>query len=441
MGSAQELRGDPAAKVNFPLYAVEMLTDRHFVVAGGGGAAKTGVSNGFATYQLTFNGEQCVATQVGKHDTGSRAVMNCATYEDNKSKSKKIYFVAGLDDHSQLYYINKKFEIARSYSYSDQNENEKSPDNSVRKRKPSENKENDVDSSKSPESLRKGLLSQRRLRMLAHPMDSVKTDIGPQEESFQKVARISSSGKLLATGGCDGYIRLWQFPTLKPLRDIKSHEKEVDDMDFSPDSQKIVSVSKDGCAFVWNSKDGNKLCQLEWTPPDNAKYLFKRCRFSVGEGDGQRPRLFTITNPIKSKLPSFLQLWDTSSFLLIKSVAYNSSPISALATSPCGKFVAIGSMFGGSIDIYTAFNLQLVKRVENAHSNFITGLAFVPCHTEVGQNITGLSEGAVISISVDNQIRVHRIPHRRNLLPLWAALLIIVIVVCLAFSVCSYLGL
>lgn len=47
MGSAQELRGDPAAKVNFPLYAVEMLTDRHFVVAGGGGAAKTGVSNGF----------------------------------------------------------------------------------------------------------------------------------------------------------------------------------------------------------------------------------------------------------------------------------------------------------------------------------------------------------------------------------------------------------
>ena len=29
MGSTKELRGDPAAKVNFPLYAVEMLTDRH----------------------------------------------------------------------------------------------------------------------------------------------------------------------------------------------------------------------------------------------------------------------------------------------------------------------------------------------------------------------------------------------------------------------------
>lgn len=47
MSSPKESRGDPAAKVNFPLYAVEMVTDRHFVVAGGGGAAKTGVYNGF----------------------------------------------------------------------------------------------------------------------------------------------------------------------------------------------------------------------------------------------------------------------------------------------------------------------------------------------------------------------------------------------------------
>lgn len=58
-------------------------------------------------------------------------------------------------------------------------------------------------------------------------------------ESFQKVVRISSNGKLMASGGCDGYVRLWRFPTLKPLRDIKAHDKEIDDVDFSPDSQKV----------------------------------------------------------------------------------------------------------------------------------------------------------------------------------------------------------
>lgn len=62
-----------------------------------------------------------MATEVGKHDTGSRAVMNCASFQD--VKSKKLYFVGGLDDHSQLYMMTKKFEIARSHSYSDQNDN------------------------------------------------------------------------------------------------------------------------------------------------------------------------------------------------------------------------------------------------------------------------------------------------------------------------------
>lgn len=54
MSSGNELKGDLAAKINFPVYGVEMLTDRHFVVAGGGGAAKTGVFNGFVCSITTY---------------------------------------------------------------------------------------------------------------------------------------------------------------------------------------------------------------------------------------------------------------------------------------------------------------------------------------------------------------------------------------------------
>lgn len=35
------------ARVNFPLYSVQLLTCRHIIVAGGGGTANTGISNGF----------------------------------------------------------------------------------------------------------------------------------------------------------------------------------------------------------------------------------------------------------------------------------------------------------------------------------------------------------------------------------------------------------
>lgn len=37
------------ARVNFPLFTVQMLTSRHVLVAGGGGSAKTGVANGFVS--------------------------------------------------------------------------------------------------------------------------------------------------------------------------------------------------------------------------------------------------------------------------------------------------------------------------------------------------------------------------------------------------------
>lgn len=38
---------DLLARVNFPLYTLQMLTGRHILVGGGGGSSKTGVANGF----------------------------------------------------------------------------------------------------------------------------------------------------------------------------------------------------------------------------------------------------------------------------------------------------------------------------------------------------------------------------------------------------------
>ena len=43
-------------RVNFPLYQATMITPRHLLVAGGGGAANTGVFNGIVSLFLkTFS--------------------------------------------------------------------------------------------------------------------------------------------------------------------------------------------------------------------------------------------------------------------------------------------------------------------------------------------------------------------------------------------------
>ena len=83
--------------------------------------------------------------------------------------------------------------------------------------------------------------------------------------------------------------------------------------------------------------------------------------------------------------------------------------LSALAVSDNGNFVATGSMFDGTVEVFIAFSLVKVKRVDKSHSTFITGLEFLPCGEE-SDAIRGFSDASVVSISVDHQVCIHHIP-------------------------------
>ena len=59
------------------------------------------------------------------------------------------------------------------------------------------------------------------------------------DDSFQKVVRVSLDRTFLVTGGCDGHLRIWKFPGLTRLRDLKAHAKEIDDIDISPSGTRV----------------------------------------------------------------------------------------------------------------------------------------------------------------------------------------------------------
>jgi len=200
-----------------------------------------------------------------------------------------------------------------------------------------------------------------------------------------------------------------------------------------------VSISKDGLAIVWRADCGKKMQELIWSAPEGSKYLYKRCRFGLVEGDVNNIRLFVLVNPVGrlGRQKAFLQLWLPEDGSLKKAVPCSDS-LSALAVSDDGRFVAVGTMFGGSVAVYTAFNLQRVLHVEGAHSMFVTGLEFLPVASG-GPPITSCTEAAVLSISVDNRVCIHSLPFRSTL-PVWLVIILIIMTMFCAFLLCSFLG-
>ncbi|XP_033334554.1 guanine nucleotide-exchange factor SEC12 [Megalopta genalis] len=414
------------ARVNFPLYTLQMLTSRHILVGGGGGSSKTGVANGFEIFELSHNGTQFVAEEVTRHETGPSVVMNCTAYNNGK----RTWIAAGQESHCQLYNVNTKVITVENGEVIKDTDNAKEGLIHRKKAEGSNAKER-IEEIKDNSNIKS-----KKLQLIVKPSDSVQTDFS-KEEPLQRIVRISLNGKFMATGGTDGHIRLWKFPQLHTLHDLDAHTKEIDDIDFSPDGTLIASIAKDGKAYLWNVSSGNKDKELTWSPPNFLKYMYKRCRFRKFAEDKSKTQLFILSNAVTGKNISFLQMWDIDSGSIVKAVPYKET-LSALAVSDDGKFVAVGTMFSGSVDIYVAFSLRRALHVPGAHSMFVTGLEFLPTKLD-GPAITSNTETAVVSISVDNKICIHSIPFRHTL-PFWFVIIVIILSICCAFMFCSYVG-
>lgn len=426
------------ARVNFPLYAVEMLTSRHVLVAGGGGSSKTGVANGFEIYEIYHNGQHFVAEEIVRHETGANVVMNFAV----KNSERRSYLLAGQESHCQMYFVNPRIVID-----GEEGEAKKKPapverpnENGVRRRGGQQSGVEDLANGRRASLEDDTKAFKKRIRFDIKAADAIQTDF-LSDEPLQRVVRIAPNGASMATGGTDGYLRVWSFPQMVKRCDIQAHTKEIDDIDFSPDSKFIVTISKDGQGNVWDSATAKLHHKLSWDTPEGAKYLFKRCRYGTVEASRTDYRLFTITNPLGKvgKQRGFLQSWNCADGRLKLAVGIDES-LSSLAVRDDGRFLAVGTMFSGSVSIYIAFSLQRVLHIPNAHSMFVTGLEFLPITNQQGPPISSDTEAAVLSISVDNKVCIHSLQYRHTV-PYWVAIIGIILVIICSFLLCSYIGL
>jgi len=420
--SAESNQADLFARVDFPLYSISMVSSRHLLVAGGGGAANTGVKNGFEIFEIINNGENIVGESVTRHFTGEFSVYSLGVRgaaSSNNNLPHSVVVAAGHNEFCQLYKLTLQRERPVGGSPG-----------------PVHRRPNGVAAGSAGD---QGPQAEAKLVFKAEPLKKVQIDFSAPEP-YGKVVRVSLNGKFLASGGDDGHLRVFSLPDLDKVHDFATHDKEIDDIDFSPDSSKICSISKDKRAIVWDVKKGKKHAELGWDTPSGLKYLYKRIKFGCVEGDSKKYKIYTISNPIgSSKAASFLHRWNTQSYTVEGAVPSFGTAFSALAVSEDGNFVATGTMSEGIVDIYTSFNLTRVKRVRNAHSTFITGLEFLSS-SDTAAVVRGFREASVVSISVDHQVCIHHVPELQTVSSV-AAMVLVIIVLVSTFILSSYLGL
>lgn len=376
---------------NFPLYAVNVISENEFIVAGGGGASKTGVPNAIAFYRVSKEGKKLKATKIFQYEAKNQAIMNVDVNIVEKT------FAAGMDNMCRLF----KYTI----------EDKKKKD---------------------------GVETSCVVKEIASQTTASGGDSDDAE--YQKCVRFSADGNFVTTGSSDGQIKILKYPSMTVVRSINAHAGEIDDLDFHPNSKKFVSVCRDGSAFLWNTESGVKDIQLHFSAEheDESLFRFRNCRFSYNVDDKQT-HLYTTHVQAKftknaPKLPCYIVSWDVKKFLPKKSVALHNQSITQLAVSPNGRYVGVGTA-NGSVFLYIAWNLKLLHKVPELHNIFVTGLAFLPESKEINEELK--QDVALLSVSVDNTCHLTTVAKRHEF-SFSFLLFVFACVICLMFVIISH---
>ena len=76
--------------------------------------------------------------------------------------------------------------------------------------------------------------------------------ISPAHDGEAMCVAVSNNGQLVATGGTDDMVMLWDMAGGSLLAEGSGHSGVVQSLAFSPDDKQLVSVGEDGNAMIWN---------------------------------------------------------------------------------------------------------------------------------------------------------------------------------------------
>ncbi|OVA17905.1 WD40 repeat [Macleaya cordata] len=202
---------------------------------------------------------------------------------------------------------------------------------------------------------------EENIKLLAKDLPPLE-GVGPQ-----KCLAFSVDGSRFASGGEDGHLRIFEWPSLRLIIDEPRAHKSFRDMDFSLDSEFLASTSTDGSARIWKIDDG---VPLNLTRHSDEK--IECCRFSK---DGTKPFLFCT---VQKGDKGVTAVWDISTWDRIGHKRLLRKNASAMSVSHDGKYLALGSK-DGDICVVEVKKMEICHWSKRLHlGTCISSLEFCP---------------------------------------------------------------
>jgi len=178
---------------------------------------------------------------------------------------------------------------------------------------------------------------------------------------------VSPNNQVLAEGYGDGTIRVWDSARLRQLQECKGHNRRILHLIFSPDGKTLYGSAFDSTIRAWNWAEGKETIRFPFTEGDALSLSLSPDGRTLAGAGGRQDGI---------ERARAIHLWDTASGQETRQLVGHHFNVLAIAFSPDGKSLASASA-DRTVRLWDTSTGQEIRRLGN-HVNAVGLLAFSP---------------------------------------------------------------